>query len=226
MGAINQSRVKSGFDVEALLGAPYLRMVLQTAYDAGVSPSSAEFGGAKLALAMLESRRLYEPAPDANGNLPPGHPQAFETEILFNHPLGANLRVRTQIRPENNFPFFFDLFVRIDLEKTQEEGTISTAGINLAVVDIESPALPILADPPFNMPKSEVLARVKEILERGTYWASEGSVNVTFHRERFLTSLWAARGSIPPLMKGQSKPPSSWLSRIPTPMWRFRKRRG
>ncbi len=34
------------------------------------------------------------------------------------------------------------------------------------------------------------------ILERGTYWASEGSVNVTFHRERFLTSLWAGEGLI------------------------------
>jgi uncharacterized protein (AIM24 family) len=34
------------------------------------------------------------------------------------------------------------------------------------------------------------------ILERGTYWASEGSIAVSFHREKFLTSLWAGEGLI------------------------------
>ncbi|QEH35490.1 hypothetical protein OJF2_40420 [Aquisphaera giovannonii] len=34
------------------------------------------------------------------------------------------------------------------------------------------------------------------ILERGTYWASEGSVEVSYHRERFLTSLYAGEGLI------------------------------
>ncbi len=34
------------------------------------------------------------------------------------------------------------------------------------------------------------------ILERGTYWASEGSVDVSYHRERMLTSLWAGEGPV------------------------------
>jgi uncharacterized protein (AIM24 family) len=34
------------------------------------------------------------------------------------------------------------------------------------------------------------------ILERGTYWASEGSVDVQFHRERMQTALWAGEGLI------------------------------
>ena len=34
------------------------------------------------------------------------------------------------------------------------------------------------------------------ILEPGSYWASEGGINVSFHRERFLTSLWAGEGLI------------------------------
>ena len=34
------------------------------------------------------------------------------------------------------------------------------------------------------------------ILERGTYLASEGSVDVRFHRERTLTSLWAGEGLV------------------------------
>ncbi len=34
------------------------------------------------------------------------------------------------------------------------------------------------------------------ILERGTYWASDGSVDVSFHRERILTSLLAGAGLV------------------------------
>lgn len=34
------------------------------------------------------------------------------------------------------------------------------------------------------------------ILERGTYWASEGSVDVKFHRERVITGLWAGEGPV------------------------------
>ncbi len=34
------------------------------------------------------------------------------------------------------------------------------------------------------------------ILERGAYWASEGSVEVSYHRERMLTGLWAGEGPV------------------------------
>ncbi len=34
------------------------------------------------------------------------------------------------------------------------------------------------------------------ILERGTFWAAEGSVDVSFHRERLQTSLWAGEGPV------------------------------
>ena len=34
------------------------------------------------------------------------------------------------------------------------------------------------------------------ILERGTFWASEGSVDVQFHRERLKTALWAGEGPL------------------------------
>jgi uncharacterized protein (AIM24 family) len=34
------------------------------------------------------------------------------------------------------------------------------------------------------------------ILEKGAYWASEGSVNLQFFRERLLTSLWAGEGIV------------------------------
>jgi uncharacterized protein (AIM24 family) len=34
------------------------------------------------------------------------------------------------------------------------------------------------------------------ILEKGTYWASDSSVDVTFHRDGLLTSLWAGEGLV------------------------------
>ena len=34
------------------------------------------------------------------------------------------------------------------------------------------------------------------ILERGTYWASEGSVDVSYHRERMMTGIWAGEGPV------------------------------
>jgi uncharacterized protein (AIM24 family) len=34
------------------------------------------------------------------------------------------------------------------------------------------------------------------ILERGTYWASEGTVDVSYHRERIKTAIWAGEGPI------------------------------
>ena len=34
------------------------------------------------------------------------------------------------------------------------------------------------------------------ILERGAYWASEGSIDVSFHREKLTPSLWAGEGPL------------------------------
>ncbi len=34
------------------------------------------------------------------------------------------------------------------------------------------------------------------ILERGAYWASEGRVNLSFHRENLMTSIWAGEGLV------------------------------
>jgi uncharacterized protein (AIM24 family) len=34
------------------------------------------------------------------------------------------------------------------------------------------------------------------VLERGAYWASEGSVDIQYHRERMMTGLWAGEGPV------------------------------
>jgi hypothetical protein len=52
------------------------------------------------------------------------------------------------------------------LSKQHEEGTISKLELAIHVVDIDSPALSLLADPPHNLSKEEVLARVQEFVDR------------------------------------------------------------
>jgi hypothetical protein len=165
MGEVDQGRLKSGFDVEALVSGRYLQMLLQTAYDAAVMPSFAVLGGTRVDLAMLNEGRLYDPEPSPeDGSLPPTHPDAFETEILFNHPLGANLRVRAMI-VKDGFPILFDLFVQTGLTKEHAEGTLSKLELAVHVVDVESPALAILENE-HNIPKAEVLAKVQEFVDR------------------------------------------------------------
>lgn len=169
MAAVNQSRVKSGFDVEALMTGRYLQMLLQTAYDAAVMPSSAVLGGTPVALLMQNSGRLYIPTPAPDGSLPGTSPESFQTEILFNHPLGANLRLRAMVQREDPPPprtVFFDLFIQVGLAKEHDEGTLSKLELGIHVVDIDSPALLILADPPYNLTKEEVLAKVQAFVDR------------------------------------------------------------
>lgn len=169
MAGVNQTRVRSGFDVEALLGERYLQMVLGTALDAGMIPSEATFAGTTIVLGMIPQEfRLYEPTPDEDGNPRPTHPDAFQTEILFGHPLGANVRVRGMIGEKNQATNIdFDLFLKIDLEKTADEeaGTLASVAMALHVVDVESSVLSVILDRA-QMTKDELLAKVQDTMDR------------------------------------------------------------
>ena len=167
MANVNQSRVRSGFDVEALLGERYLQMVLGTALDAGLIPSEAVFGSTSIVVAMIpHDFRMYEPTPDADGNPRPEHPDAFQTEILFGHPLGANARVRAMIGKKGGFIVDFDLFVKLDLAKTFDEtGALSEVGMTLHVVDVESTVMSTILDTA-QITKEELLAKVQETVDR------------------------------------------------------------
>jgi hypothetical protein len=166
MGTIDQSRVTSGYDVEALIGAGYVRMILQTAFDAGLLPSSEVFGGTRVRLATRDDGRLYPPEPDELGELPPTHSFAFETELFFEHPQGFDLMVRLMIVPEGSFTVPFDLFLQVGMNATPGDGSLESASFVIHVADIDSPILPLLADAPFNLSKSEVVAKVQAAVDR------------------------------------------------------------
>jgi len=167
---IDQSKVRSGFDVEVLLGERYLQMLLGTALDAGLIPGEAQFGERNVILGLVPQEfRLYTPTTDSEGNSRATEPSAFETEILFNHPLGANIKVRLMLGEKGGpTPLAVDLFVKIDLIKTvDEDNALSNVGMDIHVVDFDSPSMDFilgLRDPPYT--KEELLDKLKPLVDR------------------------------------------------------------
>src|SRR5262245_63533766 len=117
---IDQSLVQSGFDVETLLSEEYLTNVLVTAFYAGVLPAEVAVGART---ARLQDRngtpRLYQP--DFGADFPGSSTDAFDVEILFDHPSGADVRVRIELSiAELSAVFFFDLFVTLAIVETRD----------------------------------------------------------------------------------------------------------
>jgi hypothetical protein len=176
MASVKQSRVRSGFDVEALLGERYLQMLLGTALDAGVIPPEATFGDTAIYLGMIPNEfRLYQPTPRADGDPRLSSPEAFKTEILFGHPLGANVKVRAMFGLElanPTVPYIdFTIYAAIGLDKKfdEETGALSNVGMTVHVVDIESSAMTEILDKPDpepDMTKDELLAKVQAAIDR------------------------------------------------------------
>jgi hypothetical protein len=174
MAKIKQSRVRSGFDVEVLLGERYLQMVLATALDAGAIPSEAELDNSTITIAMIDQpSRMYEPTLDDDGDPRMEHKDAFQTEILFN--LDANVRVQARVGQKDPFilPVDFDLFAKVDLVKTiDEDGALAEVGLVVTVVDIASSAMPLILGKAFPeemdlaVAKEMLLAKVKETVDR------------------------------------------------------------
>ncbi len=166
---INQSKVKSGFDVEALLGERYLTYILLTALDAGVLPLKSEIEDPHLIIRLFErsdTDRLYEPNANPDGTFPDQTPDAFDVEILFDHPSGADLRTKVILSVEQvggqTFSFVpIDLFVTLSIPLERDpDGALIAAGLTIHVVDFDSPVLPIIEAPPISIPKADLLAKI------------------------------------------------------------------
>lgn len=167
---IDQSKVRSGFDAEVLLGEGYLQMLLGTALDAGLIPNEEQFGTKDVIIGLIPQEfRLYTPTTDSDGNIRATEPSAFKTEILFEHPLGANIKTRLMLGEKGGAtPLDVDLFVKIDLVKTFDEtNALTDVAMNIEVVDFDSSELGFilgLRDPPYT--KDELLTKLKEKVDR------------------------------------------------------------
>ncbi len=144
---VDQSLVKSGFDAEILLGPRYLTYLLLSSIETGSLPVQFSVNNPNLEVRIRppeDYERLYEPHPDAEPLPPPVSSGAFQTEILFDHPLGADLRARIIADvlvsdsgvelPEQ----FIDLFMTLTLETTVgDDGIPREPRLQVEVVQVE-----------------------------------------------------------------------------------------
>jgi len=172
---IDQSKVSSGFDVEALLGEQYLTTILLTALDSGVIPARTDIPDPHIIITpseRLNTPRLYDPLPNPDGLDPEEYVQAFDVEILFAHQSGADLRIRLfatieQVGGTTFHAVMVDLFVTLAVPTQRDpEGALIDAGLAITVVDFDSPLLPVIEAEPYNISKATLLARIKEHVDR------------------------------------------------------------
>ena len=179
---LDQGRVRSGFDVETMIGEGALTNVLSTLTEAGVVPATLAIERPPIDFRLREPttiKRLYEPDPDIP--LPDVSSLAFGVEILFDHPLGADLRVTIVFDYSNRITGRGFLLVPIDLLvrlpftlKRDESGAISQASLQIDLVDIDSPVLGLL-ETDFEVTKADLLGILKEKVERTLDLAGVGA---------------------------------------------------
>ncbi len=172
---VDQARVKSGFDVEMLLGGEYLTHLLLAARESGTIPSRIEIADPALAIEFKEPRDLKRTYPRNPAlELPFEAPGAFEVEILFGHPLDADARLRLfpvvidlATGTQNALVPFVDLFVTLDLRTpdADADGAIDGGSIDIVLVDVASDLLPILEND-HGITKQEVMDRLKPEIDR------------------------------------------------------------
>lgn len=173
---VDQSLLQSGFDAEILLGPRYLRYLLLSSIDTGSLSTSVPIDDAGVDITIRppeDYERLYEPHPDAEPLPPAVSSGAFETEILFDHPLEADLRVRTitdvRVRATGDelAEQFIDLFTKLTLETTvDEDGIPSEPRFRIEVVALELDTLLALALAAAGKTPEDVLPDVKEVVDR------------------------------------------------------------
>ncbi|MCC7062757.1 MAG: hypothetical protein IT456_08140 [Planctomycetes bacterium] len=144
---MDQTLVRSGFDLEIALGERYLQYLLLLALDVGLIPVEFTFvepehpeKGPIRALMVVPSvvDRTY--ALDPAAVLPEeGSPQAFQTEVLFGDVDGADLKVTAKVhlvRAGDGLDVVSTifLFVRLGLLKVAGGGGLESASLTLELV--------------------------------------------------------------------------------------------
>ena len=93
---IDASEVRSGYDVEVLLGADYIRQILLSSVDTGDFPTSFQFAlsGSTLNLTIhppTDFKRRYQPLAV---KLPSPVAGSFDVDIAFDDSFGADVTLR------------------------------------------------------------------------------------------------------------------------------------
>lgn len=172
---LDQDLVRSGFDIEMLLGERFLSYVLLTLVDAGTIPVVVEIEDPPIEFLLGEpsnTDRLYELHPDAvHAKQVSPTRDPFQVEILFDHPSGADARVHivfdiNRPPPAISVPEVqFDLFVTLALEPHRDEDdALDGTLLRVALVDIDSPILSLAASE--GVTKEAIMDRLKGYVDR------------------------------------------------------------
>ncbi len=159
---MDQTLVRSGFDIEIALGERYLQYLLLLALDAGVIPikftvddTSGPYKAGLLVPADVDRTYLVEPTavmPEEG---------LLAVELLFNDPHFADLKVTAHIHstrasPPSDATLTYELFVKVGLNKEpdpQGHG-IAKANLSIELVNVGPGSQPV------------VLAKLKPLVDR------------------------------------------------------------
>ena len=167
---IDQTRVKSGFDIEVLLGARYLQNLLLLATESGSIPVSGSFHDSDVKVSLNappDLDRTYPPNDAAEQLVLSNRADAFGVDVLVGDSRGADLKVTLRLdllqvstgREVDGTDF--QLFIRLHLDtQTAPDGGLASISIGAELVDIDGGVLAVgaAADPPVS--KSEIFDSV------------------------------------------------------------------
>jgi hypothetical protein len=166
---IDQTRVKSGFDIEVLLGARYLQNLLLLATESGSIQVSGSFDSdVKVSLnAPPDLDRTYPPNEAAEQLVPRNRADAFGVDVLLGDPRGADLKITLRLdllQVSTGLEVAgtdLQLFIRLHLDtQTAMDGGLASISIGAELVDIDGGVVGAGAgaDPPVS--KSEIFDSV------------------------------------------------------------------
>lgn len=131
---VDQTLVNSGFDIELLIGGRYIEYIQLSFTETGSFPLQPDVGGGTIDIFQPDDvDRLYEPHPDA---VPlTASAAAFDSELIFNHPSGANVRITFEALLHNQFVTAFANFGLIT--STDPQGNPTNHRIRIEVLALE-----------------------------------------------------------------------------------------
>lgn len=160
---MDQSLVTSGFDIELLIGNRYIEYLLLSFTETGSFPLQTKAGDVVVDIFQPNDvDRTYEPHPDA---VPlTGSADSFNTQLIFNHPSGANVRIDFEVWIRGQFITAFASFGLVS--DTDAQGNPVNHRIRIEVKDIElTPELKLVLEAA-GISEEELLARIKEQADR------------------------------------------------------------
>ncbi|MBT9613504.1 MAG: hypothetical protein IV108_09605 [Burkholderiales bacterium] len=142
---MDQTLVNAGFDIELLIGSRYIEYILLSFTETGSFPLQPVVEGVTIDIFQpSDVDRLYEPHPDA---VPlTASAAAFDAELIFNHPSGANVRITLEVLLPNQFVTAFARFGLVSDPDPQGNPTNHRIRIEVLALEVSAGIQSVLDD--------------------------------------------------------------------------------